>query len=192
MSTGLVPTLEDRIAALEARAAGDSSIGADSYVAASFFPVGAIVFYAGAENLGLLDSGAWLQCNGSDQKRTSYPLLAQRLTAGGTDWWGTSADPTKFRLPLLLGRMLMVSGDGGHPFASSGGEYTHTLTEAELAVHAHVLGEANATYTAAGNGAYTVQATVNNGNASRAAGGGQPHNNLPPYVVVGAFIRALP
>ncbi len=77
----------------------------------------------------------------------------------------------------------------------TGGENTHTLTEAELASHRHpvkpsddpvedYLGGSTANYGLALNGDDGSYTTV-----VGAAGSGDPHNNLQPYIVVHIWKR---
>ena len=69
----------------------------------------------------------------------------------------------------------------------TGGEKTHTLTVSEMPPHTHTLNNAtlvnrNVSGTGGAQGTNTVQgATITANNT----GGGQAHNNLQPYEVVG-------
>ena len=69
----------------------------------------------------------------------------------------------------------------------TGGEKTHTLTVSEMPPHTHTLNNAtlvnrNISGTGGAQGTNTVQgATITANNT----GGGQAHNNLQPYEVVG-------
>jgi hypothetical protein len=70
----------------------------------------------------------------------------------------------------------------------TGGAKTHTLTEAELPSHAHAQ-RRHATATGALSGIITAPDTSssnpqNLGPVTGTTGGGQAHNNLPPYIVV--------
>lgn len=84
----------------------------------------------------------------------------------------------------LQGKFLLGAGDG-YTAGNTGGEATHTLTEDEIPEHNH-WGAARFDYnvisgthpSAASNG------TNNNLPQTNNAGGGQAHNNMPPYVVV--------
>lgn len=154
-------------------------------------PVGTVVAYAGA-----VAPAGWLLCDGSAYKKTQYPALAAVLGATGS-----GAD---FMVPDLRGRFLMGSS-ASHPRAQTGGEETHTLTEAEMPSHAHsVVGKGFSEDWQGGVGIWPSDAGLGNkwtttssygsgalGYLEAAAkGGDQPHNNLPPYYAVGYIIKA--
>lgn len=91
----------------------------------------------------------------------------------------------------IEGRFLLAAG-GGYAAGSMGGEAAHTLTIAEMPSHTHLF-----------HGAHTGEnKNVSNvGNdwapivrdwtmdALTYTGGGQPHNNLPPYLAVYVWKR---
>lgn len=79
----------------------------------------------------------------------------------------------------------------------TGGEKTHTLTENEIPKHKHTIYNNNNNYTSSGTGYWHLPSAfegyssgsnkdiyVNSG-ATNEYGGGQEHNNLQPYQVVG-------
>ena len=79
---------------------------------------------------------------------------------------------------------------GSTSAGSTGGESTHTLTTSEMPVHNHINGTRIGWFNNGGAGISTTwnQTTANlqvDGNASKITsnntGGGQAHNNLPPY-----------
>ena len=85
------------------------------------------------------------------------------------------------------GRVLVGAG-GGFTAGQTGGEYNHTLTINEMPSHMHSSRMHNTN--GAGVNYLNVEKTdpgmgltVGNEGTS-AAGGGQPHNNMQPYVVV--------
>lgn len=148
----------------------------------------------------------WALCNGQllpiAQNTMLYSLLG--VTYGGDG-------RQTFALPDLTGLSPLQQGQGPgltqRVLGETGGEAAVTLGEAETAAHTHLPGAVNAV---GGNGDPTnaVWAEAAGGRAldniySTAApdqsmnptaigftGGGQPHNNLPPYLVV-SFIIAL-
>lgn len=83
---------------------------------------------------------------------------------------------------------------------STGGEATHTLTETEMPSHTHNIhssigdgGRINGGYNApSGSSTYNIPFTLTNDTnyiVNRNAGGGQPHNNMPPYLAVYVWKR---
>lgn len=87
------------------------------------------------------------------------------------------------------GRMLLGVSDG-HAIGSTGGEETHTLITDEMPSHHH-----NYATNAAGStqfpqwyfkmqGVQQYEAFKAYGDNTLAAGGGRPHNNMPPFIAV--------
>lgn len=82
------------------------------------------------------------------------------------------------------GRFLLGAG-GSYQAGNTGGEAEHTLTIAEIPSHSHNL---NGGWGANGTSSAQWRADLNKpktdwGN-TRVAGGGQAHNNMPPYITV--------
>jgi microcystin-dependent protein len=137
----------------------------------------------------------WAHCDGQllliAQNQALFALL-------GTQHGGDGV--TNFALPDMRGRM-PVHPKTGYPFGQPGGSETHTLTALEMQTHSHAVFAA----TAAGLGASTDNVWGVSGltpyhpiadsamtplGVLDAAGGGQPHPNIQPYVTL-AFIIAL-
>ncbi len=132
----------------------------------------------------------WAQCNGQlmqiSQNQQLYSLL-------GTTYGGDGV--TTFGLPSLQTRT-GIGFASGYPLGQAGGEQSHVLTVGETTVHTHgaagtstagdspvpasnYLGAADNTYGPLPNPGTAIQpATIGN------AGGGQPHDNMQPYLVV--------
>lgn len=88
---------------------------------------------------------------------------------------------------------LLSKGDTYATLGATGGEATHTLTTQEMPSHKHVVGQpTSADDISFENGANTAPAVgmncVMNGE-TESAGGGQAHNNMPPYLVVNVWKR---
>ena len=120
------------------------------------------------------------------QNTALFSLLGTQFGGNGT---------TTFALPDLRGRVLLAAGQGpglsNYAIGQQGGEETHTLTVSEMPSHAHVIpglstGQAATVREANNNNnAVTVQSTAQSGTQStQSTGGGQPHNNLQPYLAM--------
>ena len=87
----------------------------------------------------------------------------------------------------------MIGADGAHPLGSAGGEETHTLTTAEMPSHSHSYERAPLWYSEqtgrtdvlGSDGSLDTYLVINSGYS----GGGQPHNNMPPYIAVAIWRR---
>ena len=149
----------------------------------------------------------WAFCEGQllpiNQNQALFSLL-------GTTYGGNGQ--TNFALPDLRGRMVIGSGDG-YVLGQIGGEAAHTITQAEMPAHNHIL---NATTSPATNDKPTsltmlaspadiifpqVTKKVNTYAApgsvvqlspltSGSVVGSQPHNNMMPFITV-RYIIAL-
>ena len=93
----------------------------------------------------------------------------------------------------IEGRFLLGSSDD-YTLGLLGGEATHTLTVDEMPSHNH---RQTVTASRAGSGSIYASWNANNlfGNTDKAArntlntGGGNAHNNMPPYIVVNIWKR---
>ena len=82
-------------------------------------------------------------------------------------------------------RFLLAVGDT-YTAGSTGGEAQHTLTVNEIPSHSHTIPAQNKWLSPDGSGEdmnYSVVSNINT-QASGLTGGGQAHNNMPPYLAV--------
>ena len=144
----------------------------------------------------------WALCNGQVLPISQNTALFSLL---GTTYGGDGR--TNFALPNLQAMSPMGQGEGAgltpSVLGQAGGAATVTLTTPQIPAHTHrALGVARVgsspspsagTWAKEGHELYasatSVPMTMNAG-ALASEGGGQPHNNLPPYLVV-TFIIAL-
>ncbi|WP_454050625.1 phage tail protein [Cellulomonas sp. Marseille-Q8402] len=132
----------------------------------------------------------WLACDGQLLRIVDHPTLFQVI---GTTYGGDGTET--FALPDLRGRSAVHPG-AGIPHASSGGSATHTLTTAELPSHTHQVRASSAPADAAepGGAAFATtdrphygaanQVALPDGVLAPAGGGDQPHDNMPPHLVL--------
>jgi microcystin-dependent protein len=148
----------------------------------------------------------WAFCNGQilpiSQNTALFSLIGTQFGGNGT---------TNFALPNLQGSVPMGQGNGAgltpRVVGETGGEQDVTLSQNTMASHTHQMsGVATAGTTTtpdptvalanpnpAADAAYQTSLgspTTLNANAVTPAGGGQPHNNLQPFLVLN-FIIAL-
>ncbi|MDQ1523715.1 MAG: hypothetical protein QOG00_2281 [Pyrinomonadaceae bacterium] len=140
----------------------------------------------------------WAQCNGQllpiNQNQPLFSLL-------GTTYGGDGR--VNFALPDLRGRTPIHEGSG-HTLGERGGEQAHTLTIAELPMHAHVANATSipATTNTPGTSLLLAQSTSSQlygapsnltamaPNAIANVGGSQAHLNMQPFLTL-TFCIAL-
>jgi len=176
-----------------------NSSGLPAWNASSIAPSGSLVPFAGTAA-----PPGWLLCEGQAVSRTTYASLFAVL---GTRY-GAGDGSTTFNLPNMKGRV-PVGRDGAQSefdtLGETGGAKTHTLTVAQMPSHTHTQNPHS--HTSGGNGFFvntdsganlqsgsstnrvvrgsTAAATATNQNT----GGGQPHNNLQPYIALNYLIK---
>lgn len=92
-------------------------------------PTGSILMYGA-----ITPPGGWLACDGSAVSRTQYAALFAIISTT----YGAGDGTSTFNLPNLAAHFALGRDAAGtYPIGSSGGEATHTLLLAELAMHAH-------------------------------------------------------
>ena len=142
----------------------------------------------------------WALCNGQllpiNQNTALFSLIGTYFGGNGT---------TNFALPNLQARVPLGTGSGAgltsRSTADMGGADTVTLVQSEMASHHHVLqangsdgtsnNPANLAYAsnAENDHVFALPSELSLGvNTLSAAGGGQAHNNMPPYQVFNVCI----
>ncbi len=124
----------------------------------------------------------WTLCDGQllpiNQNQALFSLL-------GTIYGGDGR--TTFQLPDLRGRASFSSGQGGglsdRQIGEQSGAETHTLTTAQIPSHSHTFPEIQV------RGAGTQIPGVSSGenlntSVPLGGGGGQAHDNMPPFLVL--------
>ena len=138
----------------------------------------------------------WMFCNGQLLPISEYEVLFNLI---GTSYGGDGQ--TTFALPNLQGRLPVHQG-AGFTLAQAGGTETVTLTTAQIPMHSHAflctpnpgaqrnpVGNAPAIIT--GGSAYAQQTPATALAAQSIGsdmGGGQPHDNIQPYLCVSFII----
>ena len=142
----------------------------------------------------------WGFCHGDLMPIAQYDALFNLI---GTTYGGDGH--TTFALPDLRGRTLIGAGQGpglaNYALGQKGGVETVTLTPEQLPVHTHPLNANNSAATspfASGNTPAVSATSVYHPGAPAAAamgadmcgsvGGGQAHDNMQPYLVLGWII----
>lgn len=174
------------------------------------FPIASIIDYGGPS----APSG-WLLCDGREYLRSTYALLDAVIgtTYGSYTNGAGAAGTTHLRTPDLRGRVgvgmdNMGGGDMGrlsvpNTLGGGGGAETHTLVTGEIPAHTHIVcapGDHTWGVSYGGvSGAFTFifqPYAVNGGTyagsplTAQATGGGTPHNNMPPYLLINKIIYA--
>lgn len=140
----------------------------------------------------------WATCDGQllpiSQNTALFSLL-------GTTYGGNGM--SNFALPNLQGRAPMAPGQGPglslHDLGETGGSETVSLLESEIPSHTHEMRAATLLSTLSSPTSTGVPARSSGGSAYRAngtptellstqsiapTGGGQPHNNMMPYLTL--------
>jgi hypothetical protein len=119
---------------------------------------------------------------------TTYDILNSVYPVGSIYMSMKPTSPASFIggtwLPIT-NEFLFASGSV-YAAGETGGEYSHTLTMAELPNHAHAIHGVNAGISPIGGGTdHTFSVSYASLNEwSSTVGGDMPHNNMPPYLVV--------
>ena len=176
------------------------SIATDARIQTDPIPTGTVVPYAGTT----APSG-WLFCDGAAVSRTGNSAL---FTVLGTTY-GAGDGSTTFNVPDMGGRVpagkettatRLTSGAGGvdgGTLAATGGDQTHTLTEAQLPAHAHNMTISSRVFNTGGSSDDNRLSRANTGGSAVTTnvgdtadtGSGNAHANVQPTIVLNYIIK---
>jgi len=137
------------------------------------------VFYHACENT---PDGA-LDCDGAQYDRVDYPTLYAVLDT----FYIVDADT--FTVPDLADQFTLAAGTT-YAVGDAGGEAEHTLTNDEIPAHSHTYGKPDFGVSVVGPGEVPAAQVDLIPDVTGNTGGGEAHNNMPPYVVLKAAIWA--
>lgn len=142
-------------------------------------PIGTMILWSGTNT-----PQNWLLCDGREVSRETYNELFAII---GTTW-GAGDGSTSFNLPNYTDRFPIGAG-GDVDLAETGGEKEVTLTVEQIPSHSHTL------YAQTTGGSNSVVPRVASSgtwddNKISSTGGGQAHNNMPPYTGSYYIIKA--
>lgn len=146
--------------------AGEIEKATDSAIFAGCMMIGQ-VFYVALETV----PDYCLICDGSTYENADYPDLAAAIHIN------YHVDASHFRVPNLVGRFAL----GAFFPSAQGGAAEHTLTIEEIPAHAHDYDQIAATLIGDNPPPAIIGIDDINTVATGSTGGGQPHNNMPPY-----------
>lgn len=121
------------------------------------------------------------------------------LPKGTICMWNGEVAPSGWALcdgqnttPDLRDKFVFGLAPGTSKIGNTGGASEHTLTVNEIPAHDHAYAQAgfwgNGNYPASGGSSYGAKnAYINQTNPP--TGGGAPHNNMPPYIVLAFIIK---
>ena len=115
-------------------------------------------------------------------KKSDYPI-------GSICMFKTNIDPNEMyggTWVRIKGKFIFGADDDTYPLGSEGGEATHTLTVDEMPSHNHKYNTELSGKEGGNIAGIKVSYGIAYNNAEAQGifntGGGQPHNNMPPYV----------
>lgn len=151
-------------------------------------PTGAVLDFAGT-----VAPEGYLLCDGSAVSRTTYAALFAVI---GTVY-GPGDGATTFNLPDYRGRVGVgkddmggaaanrVTAPSGATLGGSGGAEKHTLTIQEMPAHSHTVTK----FTGGEDGGARDTLGGGGSHPTSSVGGGQPHNNMQPYITINKIIK---
>lgn len=160
-------------------------------------PLGSVTQFAGATA-----PTGWLLCQGQAISRTTYADLYALIG----DTYGAGNGTSTFNLPNLKGRIPVGLDSGQTEFnvlGETGGAKTHTLGYTEVPVQKGLRmtwGQGNIAFNPApnayqgappGNSLGTFHNDARYDADADSSQGGQPHNNLQPYITLNYIIKVI-
>jgi microcystin-dependent protein len=145
-------------------------------------PVGTIKMWPG-----VVAPDGYLLCQGQTLVVADYPELAAVLLPA------YPAPAGLFLLPNLAGKFIVgydVNDSDYNAIKKTGGEKTHLLTESEMPAHSHNVQLYAGTTGDITQNHVSASVSTDSGNKTSVTGGGQPHENRPPYHTLAYIIKA--
>jgi len=143
-----------------------SSVPSPGTLQSDSLPAGSIIMWSGTV---ASIPGGWQLCNGTN----GTPDLRDKFVVGARQDFSGAA---------------MTNVSGG--LTQSGGEAYHTLTINEIPAHTHTYQRASNSSVGTGGGVHAWRDETTFTTNTGTAGGGSPHNNLPPYYAL-CFIMKI-
>jgi len=123
----------------------------------------------------------WLICDGSNFNAATYPALNALL--------GNNTLPDLRRRFPLGAQNIVNQGQTARPLKSTGGEETVTLGIQHIPPHTHGITYREGEEGGGGNDYSDLGGTGVN-DSTESTGGGEAHNNMPPYYALHFIIKA--
>ncbi len=157
-------------------------------------PIGSVTPFAGPLNrqtLDALERLGWLPCTGLEVHKENYRRL-YRLVG---DTFGATGNLETFRLPNLQSRVPVGVGNdhdnlSKRTLGETGGSEAHTLSVDEIPPHHHGIPRASRNVDDNHVNPLGRGATRTPDIKTSQTGGGQPHNNMQPFLALNYIIRA--